>query len=53
MCPACLAAAALITAIVGLDGDIHLERVTWQDYSSGETSVHPSVTYLLWPEHLR
>ena len=28
------------TEIVGLDGDTHLERVTWQDKSSGETSVH-------------
>jgi thioredoxin reductase (NADPH) len=26
--------------IVGLDGGTHLERVTWQDKSSGETSVH-------------
>jgi thioredoxin reductase (NADPH) len=29
------------TEIVGLDGDSHLERVTWQDKVSGETSVHP------------
>jgi thioredoxin reductase (NADPH) len=28
------------TEIVGLDGGAHLERVTWQDKSSGETSVH-------------
>jgi thioredoxin reductase (NADPH) len=28
------------TEIVGLAGDTHLERVTWQDKSSGETSVH-------------
>jgi thioredoxin reductase (NADPH) len=28
------------TEIVGLAGDPHLERVTWQDKSSGETSVH-------------
>jgi len=28
------------TQIVGLDGGTHLERVTWQDESSGETSVH-------------
>lgn len=28
------------TEIVALDGDTHLERVTWQDKSSGETSVH-------------
>jgi len=28
------------TQIVGLDGGTHLERVTWQDKSSGETSVH-------------
>jgi thioredoxin reductase (NADPH) len=27
------------TQIVGLDGGTHLERVTWQDKSSGETSV--------------
>jgi len=27
------------TEIVGLAGDTHLERVTWQDKSSGETSV--------------
>jgi thioredoxin reductase (NADPH) len=28
------------TEIVSLDGDTHLERVTWQDKVSGETSVH-------------
>ncbi len=28
------------TEIVGLDGDTHLERVTWKDKSSGEISVH-------------
>jgi thioredoxin reductase (NADPH) len=28
------------TEIVGLDGGTHLERVTWQDKSTGETSVH-------------
>jgi thioredoxin reductase (NADPH) len=28
------------TEIVGLEGATHLERVTWQDKSSGETSVH-------------
>src|SRR5580700_6431328 len=28
------------TEIVGLAGDGHLERVTWQDKSSGQTSVH-------------
>ena len=28
------------TEIVGLDGDAHLERITWQDKTSGETSVH-------------
>jgi thioredoxin reductase (NADPH) len=28
------------TQIVGLDGGTHLERVTWQGKSSGETSVH-------------
>jgi thioredoxin reductase (NADPH) len=28
------------TEIAGLDGGTHLERVTWQDKSSGETSVH-------------
>jgi len=28
------------TEIVGLEGDTHLERVTWQDKSSGETSTH-------------
>jgi thioredoxin reductase (NADPH) len=28
------------TQIVGLEGGTHLERVTWQDKSSGETSVH-------------
>lgn len=28
------------TEIVGLDGGTHLERVIWQDKSSGETSVH-------------
>lgn len=29
------------TEIVGLDGDSHLERVTWRDKVSGETSVYP------------
>jgi thioredoxin reductase (NADPH) len=29
------------TEVVGLDGDSHLERVTWQDKVTGETSVHP------------
>src|ERR1700735_581284 len=29
------------TEIVGLDGNGHLESVTWQDKVSGETSVHP------------
>jgi thioredoxin reductase (NADPH) len=28
------------TEIVGLDGGTHLERVTWHDSSTGETSVH-------------
>src|SRR6266566_5317683 len=28
------------TEIVGLEGDAHLERVTWQDKPSGETSTH-------------
>jgi thioredoxin reductase (NADPH) len=28
------------TEIVGLDGDTQLERVTWQDKNTGETSVH-------------
>jgi thioredoxin reductase (NADPH) len=28
------------TEIVALDGDAHLERVTWQDKVSGETSSH-------------
>jgi thioredoxin reductase (NADPH) len=29
------------TEIVGLDGDGHLESVTWRDKVSGATSVHP------------
>jgi thioredoxin reductase (NADPH) len=29
------------TEIVGLDGDRHLESVTWRDKVSGATSVHP------------
>jgi thioredoxin reductase (NADPH) len=28
------------TEVVGLEGDTHLERVTWQDKTSGETSIH-------------
>ena len=28
------------TEIVGLEGDTHLERVTWRDKTTGETSVH-------------
>ena len=28
------------TEIVALDGDTHLERVTWQDRTSGASSVH-------------
>jgi thioredoxin reductase (NADPH) len=28
------------TEVVGLEGDTHLERVTWQDKTSGEVSVH-------------
>lgn len=28
------------TEITGLEGDTHLERVTWKDKTSGETSVH-------------
>jgi thioredoxin reductase (NADPH) len=28
------------TEIVGLEGEAHLERVTWHDKTSGETSVH-------------
>ena len=28
------------TEITALEGDTHLERVTWQDKSTGETSVH-------------
>jgi thioredoxin reductase (NADPH) len=28
------------TEIVGLEGDTHLERVAWQDKTSGETSTH-------------
>ena len=30
----------LRTEITGLEGDTHLERVTWQDKTSGETSTH-------------
>jgi len=30
----------LHTEIVGLDGGEHLERVTWQDKTTGETSTH-------------
>ena len=30
------------TEIAGLDGDTHLERITWQDKSSGETSTMTS-----------
>ncbi len=29
------------TEIVGLDGDTHLESVTWKDNKSGKTSTHP------------
>jgi thioredoxin reductase (NADPH) len=29
------------TEIVGLDGDTHLESVTWKDNKTGETSTHP------------
>jgi thioredoxin reductase (NADPH) len=29
------------TEIVGLDGDSHLESVTWKDNQTGETSTHP------------
>jgi thioredoxin reductase (NADPH) len=29
------------TEIVGFEGDTHLERVTWQDKDTGETSTHP------------
>jgi len=29
------------TEIVALEGDSHLESVTWKDKVSGETSVHP------------
>ena len=28
------------TEIVGVEGDAHLERVTWQEKATGETSVH-------------
>jgi thioredoxin reductase (NADPH) len=28
------------TEIVGLEGDMHLERLTWRDKASGETSTH-------------
>jgi thioredoxin reductase (NADPH) len=28
------------TEIVSLEGDAHLERITWQDKTGGETSVH-------------
>jgi thioredoxin reductase (NADPH) len=28
------------TEVVGLEGDTHLERVTWQDKPNGETSIH-------------
>lgn len=28
------------TEIVALEGDTHLERITWQDKATGETSVH-------------
>jgi thioredoxin reductase (NADPH) len=33
------------TEIVGLEGGTHLERVTWQDKTSGETSTH-EIRYL-------
>jgi thioredoxin reductase (NADPH) len=29
------------TEIVGLDGDTHLESVTWKDNKTGKTSTHP------------
>ena len=29
------------TQIVALDGDTHLENVTWKDNKTGETSIHP------------
>jgi len=29
------------TEIVGMDGDTHLEGVTWKDNATGETSKHP------------
>jgi thioredoxin reductase (NADPH) len=29
------------TEIVGLDGDTHLESVTWKDNKTGKTSIHP------------
>ena len=28
------------TEIVGLEGDAHLEKVTWRDKKTGETSTH-------------
>ena len=28
------------TEIVGLDGDTHLQKVTWKDKTTGETSIH-------------
>jgi thioredoxin reductase (NADPH) len=28
------------TEVVGLDGDTQLERVTWHDKNTGETSIH-------------
>jgi len=32
---------SLQTEIVGMDGDTHLEGVTWKDNATGETSKHP------------
>ena len=29
------------TRVIGLEGDTHLERVTWKDDSTGEESTHP------------
>ena len=29
------------TEIVGMDGDSHLESVTWKDHKTGNTSIHP------------
>ena len=41
------------TEIISLEGDSHLEHVTWRNNQTGEISTSPFATFSSWPAHRR